>query len=363
MFQKLKNITGSKAVAGMEIILLADNAISVNIVLLKREGPEVQVEKHFENIPGIEQAVTHLDKKTPLLLVIQGKGVLSKKIKFSDSDTLASLLSKVLPNASLSEFNIQYSHSDTEANVTVIRSNALEHILAELQKNRIDSIADCYLGSLEMPSNSPGIEGSANAVSAALNFFTRKEQGIQNSLVLKTIQEEYRQKKKFEMRGWTALATCFLLLLFNYFVFDNYWSKNNEINSKLEQDRSALERYEKLKAEFSLKKDFLEKNGLFESSRTSFYADRLAEDLPENIRWQELTIHPLKKKEAADESKLLLFEKKAISVSGHCKKSTSLNDWIKNLKTRSWIANVQLLDYKQDHAKEDGTFLLSISLK
>jgi Tfp pilus assembly protein PilN len=139
--------------------------------------------------------------------------------------------------------------------------------------------------------------------------------------------------------------------------------KGNALSSELLMNQSAINRYDTLKKEYSRKKDFLEANGLLESSQTSFYADRLASELPSSIQWNDLLIHPIRKKDQSDESNSLFFENKLIRISGKCARNTELNEWMKKTKKKDWISNVTLLDYKQENATDAGKFIIEIRLK
>ena len=89
----------------------------------------------------------------------------------------------------------------------------------------------------------------------------------------------------------------------------------------------------------------------------------MAETLPPSIRWTDLTIYPLKKKDAQDETASLFFEKNVIKISGKCQKSTDLNEWMKRIKKNIWVGDLKLIDYKQENASDEGLFLIQLTLK
>ena len=196
----------------------------------------------------------------------------------------------------------------------------------------------------------------------ALSYFLGADAGIARSEVIDNIKEEFKQKQKFEFIGWSLLIAAFSVLLVNYFVFNHYWTKTRGLSSTLASNQSALDRYDTLKLEFAEKKEFLQQNGLLENSRTSFYADKLAASLPPSIQWIDVNIHPVKKKQVNDETEGFFFENKSIKISGKCQRSTDLNDWMKEVKLKSWISSVTLLNYTQDNATDDGLFLIEIKL-
>ncbi len=197
---------------------------------------------------------------------------------------------------------------------------------------------------------------------AALSYFTGNTHDASNSEIINSLKEEFRQKQRFEFRGIALLASTLLILLINYVIFDHYWSAGNELKSRLITTQSALKQYEVLKAELKQKKEFLEENGMLESSRTSYFGDQLAKDLPASIHWGSLDIHPVKKKKPDDESNFFFFENKQIAITGTCQRSIELNNWMKEIKKMDWVKNVVLVSYQQDNAKDDGEFLIEIEL-
>lgn len=412
MFQKLRfeNIIKNKVATGVEIILLPDGAYEINVVTLKRNKSEVVIESKLSDIKDIPALSNVIDKKSPIILVINGKGIIHRKVSLSESDSLSAVLNKILPNANINEFYIQKQNAnDAPAFVSVVRALVLDDLIAELKNNMIANIAQCYVGPFVI-STVLGLidkriisneflaignfklqirEDKINDVlisnerskeiikigddlleekfvipfSAALSYFVGGEEGILNAETIDSVKENFKQKQKFQTIGWSLLIVAFLILMLNYFAFNHYWQKSNEMNSELELNQSALKKYETLKAEYSQKKIFLEQNGLLENSRTSLYADKLAGSLPSSIQLLEMDIHPLKKKEASDISNALYFDNKIIKISGKCNRNTELNDWMTLLKKTTWIEDVSLLNYKQDNAKDDGVFYLEIKIK
>lgn len=403
----ISNIFKSKIAAGIEIVLLASGEYEINAVVVKNKKQSLVTEKQVSKLKSIKELAGVIDPKAALVIILNGKGIIHRKVGFSESDSSSSLLNKVLPNANSTDFCIQRSFVDEQhVFVSIIRSEILNLILEELKENKFVNVAGCLLGPFVLKDlivqmehlvgqlNVPGysieirdkqivdiaissentfetlvIGGEAIApeylipFGGAVSFFTGQETGIENSDLLVYLKDEYKEKQKFELAGWTLLLFCFTILGVNYFLFSNYWNKNNDMNAQLSLNQSAIEQCDTLKEEYAIKKNFLEQNGLLENSRTSFYADRLAESLPASIHWTEVVIHPAKRRQAGEEETILLFEKKIISITGKCQKSTELNDWMKEIKKKEWIADVGLLNYTQDKRMEEGIFSIQIKLR
>ncbi len=412
MFRKagLENIIQNKTAVGVEVILLPEGGYLINAVVLKKTKASLNTDKQKEGIADFEELAEFIGTELPIVLVLNGKGIVHRKISFSENDTALTLLNKVLPNANPNEFDLQQTLiSPTQVFISLIRSSVINEVLEELKKNKLTNIASCLLGPFSVNNLLPLINknGIANGqfnfnayqlqvteqqiadvtitatekinedvfigdeaihskqlipFAAALSYFTGADAGIINSEDINAVKEEFKQKQKFKLIGSALLVFTFTVLLVNYFTFNHYWTKSRNMGTELTLNQSALNRCNNLKAEFNRKKEFLEQNGLLENSRTSFYADRLAESLPSSIQWIDVNIRPVKKKQDAEETEGLLFENKLIKISGRCQRSTDLNNWLKEVKAKSWISSVTLLNYKQNSAADDGLFLMEIKL-
>lgn len=407
----LENITKSASAAGVEIVILPDATYVMNLVILKKNKNELIVEKKQEGITSFQVLAQQLGAVTPFVLLLNGKGIIHRKVSVSESDVPSSLLSKVLPNANVDDFILQqYTVDATHAFISVVRAEVFNTILEELKKIERLNIAACVLGPFVMNNMLPLISdklrmdntirfskyilsvdagqitdlvlseaeheeermfvageyihtGLLLSYAAAINYFVGGATGVMNSEMITEIKESNKQKQQFVLRGWVLLVASFAILMINYFVFNYYWQMNREISALLSLNQSGLERYEKVKQELEQKKAFLQQNDLLESSRASFYSDRLAVDVPVSIQWTDVTICPMRKKQTAEGYEEVYFESENIFISGKCKKSVDLNDWIKQIKQYPWVNTAALADYKQDSENEYGLFVVKVELK
>ncbi|MCW3071748.1 MAG: hypothetical protein JWO44_1638 [Bacteroidetes bacterium] len=402
----LKIFGHPSCVTGIEVILQGNDAWTYNVVMLRKSGNKITIGKQQEEIKSTEALKAFIDKKAPLILSLTGKGIIHKKIVGAGEDaSIDSLLSKALPGATTKEFCIQLAQASSgEAFISVVRTSILENVLADLSKNGINAISECYLGpfainntieqfgfndqllisgqSISIENNViktivpsaevslPGLQignehlspGLIIAFSSAFSCFSPAQKGIENSETLNGLKEEFRAKRKFERTGVTSLVILFLLLLVNYFVFSSYRAKNNELKAAYTLNESAIEQYDTLRKELAFKKKFLEDNGLLKHSKTSFYADELAKDLPAAICWSALRINPLKTIKNSEEN-VFAFENHMIDINGKCDQSAELNQWMKQVQHYPWVKDVLLINYTQSQKNEPGVFLLRLIIK
>ena len=116
-----------------------------------------------------------------------------------------------------------------------------------------------------------------------------------------------------------------------------------------------------MKLKINTKNAFIEMSGLKNASRVSFYADRIAMDLPEKIRLIELNVNPLEKKIKTGEP--IVFGHNNIVVKGNSKRSSDLNNWILILKQNDWVSDILVINYQQENPLEPGVFEIKISVK
>jgi Tfp pilus assembly protein PilN len=404
------DIRKSTSAAGVEAIVANDGALVFNYVILKKEKSKLVIEKRGSGIKDITALVTDIGSKIPVILVLNGKGILHRKVHASGEESKSELLGKVLPNAAVEDFSVQLSQADESTGfVSVLRTGQLESNLKSLISGGLINISNVFIGPFVFKNIIPLLRketitaGKVNtgsmlitfnhesiddvsydaaisqgevyvdsepvhpsllvSFSAAFNFFTNAYSSSKLSAYAEEIKDLFHQKKKFEKNLVLLLISTFLVLILNFFVFDHYWRKGNEINQKLELSQLQLKQYEDLEKELNEKRALLDQNGIMDRSLTSFYADRLAAELPASISWTQLAIHPLKKEKGETLENVFLFDKATVRISGRCKQSVVLNEWIKSLRKVEWIKDVALSNYTQDNIKESGVFSLAITLR
>ena len=405
MSKWLNKILAPSQLAGIEIVIQPDSTISYNSVVLKKNGGKIQLLKSQQGIPDIAQLKKIVSPTIALSISIDGKGILHKKIPYSTKDTAKVLLNKVLPNASLSDFHV-FTHviNDSAAIVSIIRVSSYDEILEIFRSAKYD-VVNCSLGPFSIETCLPLISSDIKSeiilnrhkLSIAgnkINEIESTETQAENSEVsigdeqfpftllnafalgfkelikpdffyspisiCAQLKETYKQKRTFNLIKWSAAMFFFALLWTNFFVNDHYSKEKAELESKIDLSKGAVKKMEKLKAELISKKGFLNKLGILESSKTSFYADQIAQTVPHQIGLFDLTIHPSQKN--INDDKNMIFEMNKVRIKGSCNKTIELNEWIKELKSYSWIKDVNVVGFIQNKEKNIGEFHLDVSL-
>jgi len=405
---KLEGLLKSKSVIGLECILSAEGTRQFNYVVLKKEKNRLITDSSADSLNDIGQLKTALDVSFPVHLVFNGKGIIHKKFPLSPGETDSSLLNKIFPAANLNDFYLQQVKSDEASQiVSVIRKTIADLVFHDLKQAGFSVIA-CSLGPFCFQSLFPMLDNDSTGrevvvsgyklslaadsisdfeptdipnsdliltggeklkqefvvafASAVQYFIAFGEEVAAGVLSVQENRDEFRQMKLFKTAGLSALIFFVAALIINFILFMHYSGKHNEYDGKASMNQSLLLEYETLKMEVGKKQAFLEKSGLLEASRTSFYADKIAMDVPESIQLAKLSIFPSEKRSNSDEQDIS-FIPKTVLLSGSCKKSTELNEWMGVLKKKEWVKQVSIANYTQDKSENTGTFSIELMMK
>lgn len=394
-------LKGARA-AGIEIFLQG-GAVEMSYVLLERKRSRLEIASS-----GSASALSELklSSGTPVNISISGKGIIHKKVTYTEDLSALALLQKALPNAKLDEFYVQHTQPvNDHVIVSVARKSTVDELLDEFRKMKLE-VVSCTFGPFSVSSLFPlmnfdnmvaeeirlpahtvtVVDGQVDNYSAEENADPRAvEVGgdfIRSVLLVpfaaaagyfighrlfvnvdRVVEQagEFRQKKIFQLSGAGFLVLLLSILLINYLVFDHYWKKKQAFEMQYAGNQDALQKYAKLSAEYEEKMSFLKGSGLLETSRSSFYADRIAMDMPSSILLTEMNINP-REKRSADEN-AMEFKAREIHIQGNCRQSNELNEWIKLLKKKDWVSEVELLNYKQGKGDVVGTFIIGIKTR
>lgn len=403
--QFFQNLVKGDTAAGVEAEMLPEGGLRMNYAILKRMKASLGIISSGVEVTEIEALTSPVSNGLPLSLAITGKGIISKKTTLSENEDESSLLHKVLPNANPEDFYLQKTGLENNAAIiSVLRKSIADELISQFRKAGY-FVVNVSFGPSSLAAilpwinfsggNSVNINGHtlhldngelsnysfekkneinevdiggermdercAIAFASASGYFVSKGETVFIPEIT-GLQQEFKHKRVFHLAGWTALVIFFSSLLLNFLLFSHYNSRAQELNAKVFKSRDELSGIASLQGELQQKQKFLDRMGLLESSRTSYYADRIASDLPKQIQLSEMFICPVEKNTNAGK-KELNFIPDAIQIEGKCRKSAELNDWVKLLKEKDWIKSVTVLNYTQENHGEPGEFRLMVNTK
>lgn len=400
---KLQELISPKRIAGTELIL-SGTGYEIYLTILKKDKSSIITESSKEGITSVEQLATHLPEKIAVYLSINGKGIIHKKLSPDPNDNDKNYLQAIFPNANPGDFYIQKTNTDDEqVFVSVIRKQTLDELLAQLKDKGIQAI-DCYLGpfainsvaallnkeelnfqnhqlkfydnaisdyqSLDALHEEPVTIGDETIKSSlllsfatAFSYFLPSQSVSNNIESVATDKEEFKQKSLFEFSKWAMAIFFFVVFLANFFVFKHFLEKKNRLTTQLSVHQGNLDRYESLKRELGAKDSLIEKLGISKNSKTSYYSDQIALDMPSSILLNKLNVHPALKKNNPGEESFFEFKTESIHIEGSCSKSIEVNDWIKSIQQKKWVKEVEMSNYTQNKETGRGDFVLEVRKK
>lgn len=380
--------------AGVDLILLPEGQVWQACVLEERKG-KIQLIKKGTSFGSLEEVSTFLEGDIPIALSISGKGILHKRLEKITEPEPSKLLAQAIPNAKASDFYLQTHTNSFYTFISIARKPVVEEIIGQFAALSLHLIAVSFGGmafvstiplleevspvqagehqfelkkkELERYSNNQTpsstsllISGESISNAQAIAYSTAFQQFLPFPIeaeipALVTAKEEYVQKQVFTKLGWGVLSFFLVLLLANYLVFSHLSKETERLSMATGLQKSQLEQMNRLTKEVGEKEKFFKNEGWMQSSRASFYADRIAETVPESVLLTSLDINPLDQK-SSREARKKLFEDGLIVITGHCKRPIDLNGWIKRLKDFTWAQKVDVENYSYDSGDKIGKF-------
>ncbi|MBA4241921.1 MAG: hypothetical protein C0448_14440 [Sphingobacteriaceae bacterium] len=355
---------------------------------------------HLEGLIGLLKK-----KKLPLILSFTGKGIIIKRIIFSENDSLKfnDLLKQHLPAIPYDEFYIQFYKNNVglghfsfcrkeqvndllsyfkKENIEIVNvfisplvCNSLSHIISNYNKfvtntNQLE-ILDGHIESVDsitsdeypnlMVAELDVAPSFVVSFASAFSYLTQQINFITDDFEISILPKNHLEKLKVRFLLMVLVSIVFILAAFNSVMFFQKYQDNSSIEVELNLYESKNNQITMLLDNYQKKKDLIEQAGIFDNTKMSIYADKIAKSLPNEILLKELYFNP--EDGDANEDSLANFIEKQIIIKGNCNKSLILNDWINVLKSQSFIQKVNLETFIYNSESYLPNFVLKIDTK
>ncbi|MBF4485850.1 hypothetical protein [Flavobacterium sp. CSZ] len=365
-----------------------------NLLTIKKKANKVSIvsKQTFENFEALTKVA---DRKLPLLIVVEGKGVLNKEIDF-ENETDVNWQKNIDYNA-IYYTDIKGAKSNF---MSFCRKNIVEQTITQFQKKGFQ-IIDVYIGSflaallnnalkkenllstdLKLEFENEKLIGfskqneNATAVNyqigeenisniflplygAIIHFFV-KQREVSKTINDSLNNEELIYKKAFNILGITILCGFLGSLLISYFLIQYYGTKNSELNLQTVFSNQSYQLILDLEAEKEKKLGVLKESGVLSSKFLSFYSYEIIRTIPSGVSLNELNVVPLK--EEYKENKKALFNSDTIIIKGETFQESAFNFWLENLKKMNWLQRFEIISLKKDK-KNKSIFEIKIIIK
>lgn len=396
-----KLIKGKSAI-GVELLFNTKDSFTLIAQELEDKKGSIEITKRWVDI-SLEELAKINTKKLPTYFSIGGKGIIHKKVKFNDYTKEQELLSQVLPNAVLKDFYIQQTNLlNHECWVSIIRKDVLDSLLYQFKEQQLFSV-QVYLGPFVLENIFPHIDNpvvkttthellvennniiqmdSLGSVSEGEEYNIEGEHVNSHEIIafssglshfiplielnpivcneITAIKDEFYNKNKYVVVGFSILVFFFLLTIGNMMLNNSYQSINNTLQYQVSSNKKYIDELKILQNELAINEEFVNNSGLTKASKVSFYADQIALSIPNSIQLNQLFINPSEKRIKKSED--VQFNYNKMKLMGSVSSSIELNYWIKELKKYEWIADIVVISFIQENIKTAGEFEVEINI-
>lgn len=343
---------------------------------------------------SLETLLGTLDSKLPIIINLDGKGILNKRIDLNNQSDLA--WQKNLDIQTL--YYTSYSQKEV-VHMSFCRDNFVEEYISALSSKGL-KIIDVYIGSFlsvlleETLTIKNIVSGNLNLTienseiisfeksdldnltnysidnysidnyslplfGVALNYFVESD-SIQKTDRKQTNIEDFVFFKGFNVLGITILVGFFIALLVSYFLIQYFGSKNAELNMQNVYSNKSYQQIVNLEKQKEDKIKIIKESGFLSEKHLIYYSYEILNSIPNSISLSELNIAPLIKEIKSNEK--VEVEAGIVLISGQTIDEEEFNKWLNELKTFDWIVKFEIESLNKDK-KSNTKFKLRISIK
>lgn len=342
-----------------------------------------------------ETLKTNIEATAPVLLLIDGKGVLNKTIDINsdaDNNWFKNIDVSIMQSTTYIQENIRF--------LSFCRKEIVDKQIKHLIDHKIPVLA-VYIGTLTsillknlIPSNTivanttlyefkkemvVKMSKSVNTeeelqykigneffsswdvalYGAAVHFYIQDETLItdENNLIDK---EEIYFKNAFNILGKTILIVFFSALLISYLATNFLIGQNNELKKNNVNNDLTHNEIQNLKNNKNERLKILHEMGYTSPHFISHYVYEIVNSVPEKIVLSNLNVFPLKKE--IKENKKVEFIFNTIQIACTTKDEHLLNEWMQSIKKMNWVDKFEVLSLKRDK-RNTTSFEIKIVLK
>ncbi|MDD2196882.1 MAG: hypothetical protein PHE03_10360 [Bacteroidales bacterium] len=397
MLDRVKNIgvVRGSSVLGVQVSYYTSSSFRVHIIKTVKQRKNIIVEQQQIDVDSISALKPLLWKNAPVVVCVDGKSLVHK---FVSEGVGKKPLDLVLPNAIADDFYVQCTSVDGGNFISVVRREIIDNLYKAFGEIGVIPVS-MYFGPFSLNStpflfdqpinfatefwainsNSYSIEFTPTK-SISHDFINISGDNIRTCLVpvlsisvayiakielpivdvANRYADEFLFKRAVWLMGWALLVFTFVLLLGNFMLFSYYNDKHQHSSTLLQQHQSLLNRNEALKEQYAKRRRFIERSGLLQSSRFSYFFDRIARIVPDSLELTSLSI-------ASPDDKIRLgkpikYNENQILVSGSSRGSSHFNNWKDKLKKEAWLKDIFIIKFGQEEPNKPIYFELLLEI-
>jgi len=198
------------------------------------------------------------------------------------------------------------------------------------------------------------------SLGAALEGFVKEIPAITEGLAMPLVRharKEVEWHRYYTLASWFALLSLLVMLLVNYALFSHYFSRNRELGASQALVRQSSEEEAALRGKVDSGYAYLDSLGWLKHSRNSYYMDRAAALILGSIVLNGMSTNPLQE---GNNSEDFVFQAGMMRISGTCDDPDDLNTFIGSLRNLEMVQKVTLRTYQ--YKKDLGTSQFTVEV-
>ncbi|MGV8879638.1 MAG: hypothetical protein ACOH2A_11470 [Sphingobacteriaceae bacterium] len=389
---------------GVSVHLNADGTLEIQACKVALINKLLNFEQKLTGLKSLQELAYHFPENAAVSINLNGKGILHKQVAHT-GEINATSFSKILPNASISDFYVQHFLSGTTSFVSVVRIAEANQLLKQFRDHGFEPLQlslgafpietilpqlNVYNGSLVFAGYhaerneagewlscryQPGIvaafpfkieqelieEKLLTAYAGAFQFLFGDRLEIIQAVVpeLDASYKKLRAVKKVKAAGMMVLGILFSMLLINFLAFFYLDSANSKLAAQVTRSAQSRLDFGQTESQIKTKEDILTGLGWDGGVDKAFILDQLAASLPPEITWEVVSLNPVDLT-AGRNLRTLIFADRQIHITGFAGGMLPVNEWMAGLKGKSWLKSVQLESYILRQEDQRGQFLITI---
>lgn len=400
MLSKFDHILQTSKVIQLEWNIQADEECFVRSLIIEKKKEELKWKDAKEWTKQDELLKYLKKKKLPISIAFLGKGVLSKTSnKISESPQ--EVVENMIPSGLAESYYLSSIQLQNSMFASIVRKEIIDSVLIDLKdlpiihlsigaqqllaftilfeeklpvqiyKYRLQNqegespfeITDDDYQAFELNVGKESISSNyllclCNAASYLFDLFPLVEQ-IPDSIIAK--EKDYRYKVVLDKISKPLVILFLVVFLGNFLFLQKLENRYLNLFTSYEVNKEQSELVSSLEKEIKERESLFQQSGWKSSLNIAQISDQLAATVPKNIALDKLEFQPLL--QSLKEGTRADFSLNKIIIEGQVNNSSTLNDWINNLKSKDFVREVMMADYQVERNKTWATFKLNLEVE
>lgn len=392
--------TALSRVACIAVTIRSEYEYEVSLLLCEYNNGALSVKQEAQSFTSIEDASQKIPTHMPIVMHIDGKGIISRFVQ--DSSLSQQEILELFPDFAGESFVSDVMFIPEGACVSFARKQIVDEIIQKIHLSHrllhvylgagVYSVACIWEQYNAFVAHIPGWQFLCD--SSGIVTSIEKKNSLPKEHVLRFMDKEissnylslymlatyafqkdflydhspqYLHNKKqdyffrYISKKVALLSIVFVLvgLIINTLVFSSSYAQHQDLTDFAVAHTNVLQELHQLEDELSRKTVFFEDISQSSKKNYAFYFDQIAVSLPRDIMLEKAVCNPLRKdiKQGTE----IDIESGVFIIYGVSKQISTVHTWIQNLKKMTWVIDAQLLDYSNTAGSSGAQCIIKIN--